>query len=262
MSIKFHFILINSFFLFSSIGFSQEKKLPAELKPFVAKGYEMYDFVEGDINGDNKKDAILILKSPGEDTAVDDDLKRPFLLLIRQQNGKLKLEKRTDSLVMCAHCGGVFGDPYQETKIFKNGFLISFYGGSNWRWGYDYTFTWNAAKQNWFLTKEHQLNYNSVAEEISTKESDIEADELGDIPIEKFNVDPAYKESKWEVIVTKAYFYTNPKTGSKPRKGYLLKGDKVSCTRILKNFVEVSFENKKEQFTEGYILKTDLQKIK
>ena len=64
------------------------------------------------------------------------------------------------------------------------------------------------------------------------------------------------------MIVVKAYFYDNPKLGTRPRKGYLLKGDQVTGIRHLKNFIEVSFENKKQEFTTGYILKTNLQQIR
>jgi len=254
-------IFFIAFLLYSANAEAQEKELPGELKPFLPKGYELLDFVEGDLNADQKKDAILILKAPGEDTAMDMDLKRPFLLLSRQADGKLKLEKRNDNLVMCKSCGGVFGDPYESVTIGKKGFSISFYGGSNWRWGYDYTFTYNAEKKNWFLTREQQTHYNS-SDPDTGKESDIEETELGIIPIEKFNVDPPHNESKWKVTAVKSYFYDSPKMGSKPRKGYLIKGDQVTAIRELTNFVEVSFQNKKEEFSSGYVLKSSLQKIK
>ena len=112
---------------------AQQKVLPDSLKSFLLQGYEMLDFVEGDLNNDKMPDALLILKDAGEDTNRTEDLKRPFLLLIRQNNGILKLAKRNDQLVMCRYCGGVFGEPYQETTIDQHGFTISFYGGSNWR---------------------------------------------------------------------------------------------------------------------------------
>lgn len=250
------------FFSFFSVVIAQEKVLPAELKPFVLKGYAMLDFTEGDLNADKQKDAILILKIPGEDTVTTDDLKRPFLLLIRRPDGKLKLEKRNDSLIMCCHCGGIFGDPYEAVTIQNNSFTVSFYGGSSWRWGYDYTFTYKSAKKNWFLTKEKQISYHNTEPEINIKEAIIEDDELGIIPLEKFSSDPPYEESEWNVVVAKAYFYSNPKIGSIPRKAYLLKGDHVTGIRHLKNFIEVSFENKDQEFTTGYILKSNLEKIK
>jgi hypothetical protein len=261
---KFLLVSFVSFFILSSTCLCQvkDKVLPGPLKSFVLNGYEMLDFIEGDLNGDKRNDAILILKISGEDTVATDDLKRPLLILVRQPDGKLKIEKRNDDLVMCRHCGGIFGDPYEGLELIKNGFSISFYGGSSWRWAYTYSFEFKPAKKNWYLIKEHQLSYHNTEPEINTKECDIETAELGIVPIEKFTSEPPYVESKWRVIVPKAYFYDNPKIGSKPRKGYLLKGDQVTGIRNLKNFIEVSFQNKKDEFTTGYILKASLQKIK
>jgi len=258
--------ILKSFFFFAIILFqldfcyAQPKELPVSLKPFLLPGYEMLDFVEADLNNDKKTDAILILKSPGEDSIMEQDITRPFLLLIKQADGKLKLKKRNDHLVMCKHCGGVFGDPYDNISVQKNSFTISFYGGSNWRWGYDYTFTYDLLKDDWFLTKEYQLSYHS-SDPDKTKESQIDQAELGSIKLEDFNVDPPYRETKWKVISDKAYFYDNPKLESKPRKGYLIKGDTATSYRELKNFVVITFQGKKETFTSGYVLKNNLKKI-
>ena len=242
-------------------GFSQSKKLPAEAKPFVIKGFEMMDYATGDLNGDKRPDAILVLKIKGEDTLVE-SADRPFIILIRQVNGKLKVEKRNDSMVMCRQCGGVFGDPYESTVIEKNGFSLNFYGGSSSRWSYEYSFSYNLAQKNWMLVKERQVSYSTFNPDKSMVEATIGAEELGDISVDNFNSEPPYSGEEWKVIAIKTFFYVNPRIGSKPRKGYLLKDDKVIAIRELKNFVEVSFENSKEQFTTGFILKKDLVKIK
>ncbi len=252
------FILANAAFS----GLSQSKSLPAEAKPFVVKGFEMLDYITGDLNGDKRADAILILKVPGEDTLTEDTLSRPLILLLRQPNGKLKQEKRNDNMVLCYHCGGVFGDPYEEGKISNNGFTLNFYGGSSWRWGYKYTFSYNAGKKNWLLSKEVQESFQSGDPENTTKEVNIGATELDGINFDNFNVNPAYDDSKWKVVAAKTFFFDSPGIGNKPRKGYLLKGNLVTGIRELKNFVEVSFQNSKEQFTNGYVLKKDLEKIK
>ena len=253
----FLFILANAAFQ----SFSQSKALPAEAKSFVLKGYEMMDYVTGDLNGDKRADAILILKVKGEDT-VNDDANRPFIILIRQPNGKLKSERRNDSAIMCYHCGGVFGDPYESTSIENNGFTLNFYGGSNDRWGYTYFFSYDAKTKNWALIKEKDVSYRSTDPENTTQETTIGAAELEGISIRNFNSSPAYNDDKWKVSAAKTFFYNDPRIGSKPRKGYLMKNDVVAGIRELKNFVEVSFENGNEQFTTGYALKKDLVKIK
>lgn len=238
---------------------SQEKILPAALRPFIPQGYEWLDFAEGYLDKDNKKDAILILKVIGEDSITTTDLQRPFLILIRQPEGNLKLEKRNDNLVMCRSCGGVFGDPYENTEIKNNGFTISFYGGSNWRWGYDYQFSYNPAKHDWYLTREKQISYLNTEPEINVKKTMIESDELELVSVSDFNIDRPFIQTKWKLACAKANFYDNPKKNSKPRKGYLVKNDTVTCIRILKNFIQVEYENKNGSYSSGFILRSCLQ---
>ncbi len=240
---------------------AQDKILPAEAKPFVLPNHEMLDYIIGDLNGDKKLDAILILRSLQEDTITDEDHDRPLLILIRQANGKLKAEKRNDNLVMCRQCGGVFGDPYDNTEIKNNGFTISFYGGSTWRWGYQYRFDYKPAKKDWYLVREKQESFQSGDPETTMKECIIEETELGEVPIAKYTDQTEGATSHWKVIADKSFFYDNPKIGSKPRKGYLVKGDKADAIRELKNFVFISFGDSKSRYSSGYILKKDLQKV-
>jgi len=256
--IIFLFTLVNAAFQ----AFSQSPILPEEAKPFVANGYEMLDYITGDLNGDKRADAILILRVPGEDTLLDDTPLRPLILLMRQPNGKLKQEKRSDNIIMCRHCGGLFGDPYEDTKIYDNGFTIDFYGGGNWRWSYQYTFSYSAAKKNWLLSKEMLGSFRADDPEMKMTEVNIGAAELEGINFDNFKPGTTYEDSRWKVTAAKTFFFDNPAIGNKPRKGYLLKGDVVTGIRKLKNFLEISFQNSKEHFTTGYVLKKDLIKIK
>lgn len=84
-------LLLLTISIFSANG--QTKSLPAEAKAFVPKGYEMMDYIAGDLNGDKKADAILILKIVGEENSTADESTRPLIILTRQANGKLKQEK-------------------------------------------------------------------------------------------------------------------------------------------------------------------------
>lgn len=236
---------------------AQNKSLPLEVKPFVLPGYSMLDYVAGDLNADSKPDGILILKQNNEDTSYG-ELNRTFIILIRQANGKLRETIRNDSAILCFRCGGVFGDPYEGIEIAKKGFGISFYGGSSWRWGLKYSFTYNPEKSNWYLAHQHEASYNSTDIENTEKNLDIDAKELKEISINDFNANAGFIQTKWKVISAKTFFYTQPKLGSKPRKGYLVKGDKISSYRVLNNFVEVYFENNKQQSSSGFILKKDL----
>ena len=239
---------------------AQAKKLPEEATAFLLPGYEMLDYITGDLNNDKKQDAILILKQNGEDTSYD-ELKRPLIILLRKADGKLQQEKRNDSAILCYRCGGAFGDPYEGIEIKRTGFNISVYGGSSWRWGLTYSFTYNAEKNNWYLTNEHQISYYSTEIESTEKKADISKEELGETPIESFSGNPSFTQTKWKVSAAKTFFYNNPKIGSKTRKAYLIKGNLVTSYRELKNFVQVYFENKKAQSSSGFILKKNLVKI-
>lgn len=243
-------------------GSAQEKPLPDELKPFLLQGYEVLDFITGDLNGDKKPDAILIQRIIGEDTLLEEDYIRPLMILVRQSNNKLKKVVRNDSAILCRRCGGVFGDPYESASIEHNGFSLYFYGGSAERWAYEYRFAWKSARQDWMLVFESQNTFNSLDPEMKITEVTIKEAELGPVSIKKFNSTPVYEDSRWKVIAAKTFFYTSPDLASKPRKGYLLKGNVVTGIRQLKNYIEVSFENDKSEFTYGYILRKDLHQIK
>ncbi|MEO7983639.1 MAG: hypothetical protein ABI688_06135 [Bacteroidota bacterium] len=241
----------------------QEVTVPDEARSFIAKGFEPLDYVTGDLNGDKKTDAILLLKQPGEDTFdIDAASIRPIILLIRQTDGKLKQVARNDKAIMCRQCGGVFGDPYSGTEIITNGFTLSFYGGSSWRWGTDYRFMYKPAKKNWYLVREAQTSFQSGDPERTTTNVTIEETELGEVPFEKVDNSYLSQEIQWKVKAVKTYFYDNPKLGSKPRKGFLLKGNSATGIRELTNFIELSFVDSKNNITTGFILRKDLEKVK
>lgn len=258
----FRIIFLSVISIISFVSYAQEKTLPAEATGFLPAGFELLDYVTGDLNGDKKEDAILLAKQPGEDSIMEEELKRPMIILTRQANGKLKQVFRNDNAILCRHCGGVFGDPYESISINPGSFEIIFYGGSSWRWGYTYNFKYNALKKNWYLASEKQVNFHSGDPEGTTKVSLVTAAELGEIPFSAFKSEPVYLDSRWKVKSDITYFYDNPDLASKPRKGYLLKGNIVVGIRHLKNFIEASYDNGKGTITQGYLLKKDLQPLK
>jgi hypothetical protein len=253
--------LLSLSLIFQLLVTAQTPELPAELKPFILPGHEVLDFQSGDINKDQRPDAIMVLKNPLEDSTWEEFMPRPFLVLIRQTNGTLKQVIRNDKAIMGRHEGGVFGDPYQSLNLYSGGFSISFYGGSNWRWVYEYDFRWNALRKQWMLFHESSGSFNSTDMEHTMKETEIEAVELGLVPFEKFSYEGLHQQGKWKVIAAKTFFYDNPKIGSPRRKGYLVRGNIVESTRQLTNFIEVSFDNGKD-ITSGFILKKDLAPVK
>jgi hypothetical protein len=238
---------------------AQDKILPNEAKQFVEMGYEMMDYITGDLNSDKKADAILILKAIGEDTLTE-EVKRPMLILLRQTDGTLKQERRNDNIILCRQCGGVFGDPYENVEINNNAFSIHFYGGSAWRWSREYRFKYDPKLKDWFIEQETESTYWNVDPDDTFNSIVIPAQETGIVSFEKYVRDDLenVQFTKWKVNVLKTYFYDTAKVNSKPLKAYLIKGDKIESYRETKNFVLVDYKNVKEKYTRGFIRKKDL----
>lgn len=244
---------------------AQNIAVPDELKSFIMPGYEVLDVVKGDLNNDKKQDYLLVLKTAGEDTISFDntvwDAHRPLLVITRQPNGTLKTVAVNNELIFCKNCGGVMGDPYQGLVIKPGEFTADLYGGSSWRWAETFTFRYDAVKKNWFLQTHKSTSFQSGDPEKTMNESVISRSEIGDITIEKFTTHYNADSSTWKVKSAKAYFYTNPLIGSKPKKAYLVKGNEFVSYKQFRNFVQCSFTNTKGTVTSGYILKKDLQLV-
>lgn len=260
------FLPVFAAFLLFTAARAQQTDIPAELKQFVKPGYEVLDFAKADLNNDKLGDYILILKKTGEDSLPAEneewEIPRPLLLITRKPGNKLSMAVENDELVLCKRCGGVFGDPYEGMLAKPGGFTINFYGGSSWRWAEEYSFVYDATKKNWFLQKHRSSYFQSGDPENTMKEAIIKRAETGDIGLQNFSLYYNADSSMYKVNVAKTYFYDSPDLKSKPRKGYLVKGDEVVSTQYFKNFIRCTFTNKKEEYTYGYILKKDLVLIK
>ncbi|MCS6991670.1 MAG: hypothetical protein NZL95_07390 [Chitinophagales bacterium] len=127
------------------------------LAPFAAENYSVLDSVRGDLNNDGLSDLLVVLRRNGEDTlsnVIEHPEKRPLLLLLRQQDGRLHLAARNDHVVYCYDCGGVLGDPYGSIAISGDSFTVEQYGGSAWRWSRTLTFRYFEQEENWFLWRD------------------------------------------------------------------------------------------------------------
>ncbi|GGI51700.1 hypothetical protein GCM10011425_29120 [Mucilaginibacter galii] len=169
--------------------------VPANLKGFVLKGYDVLDLTKGDLNRDNYPDAIMVLYKKGEEKTSDvisHPEKRPLLILICQPNKTYKLAGRSENAVYCVDCGGQMGDPFTGITI-KNGyFSVEHYGGSAWRWTRIVTFKYSALDKNWFLFKDGGERFYAIThEEVKTKVSTVK--NFGRVPFENFDI---YKDKK------------------------------------------------------------------
>jgi hypothetical protein len=250
---------------FSISSYAQEKILPAELKPFVLPKHEMLDFIKADLNMDGRADYVLILKQEGEDTLTFDnekwDAARTLLLIIRRPDNKLKLAVSNTDIVLCRHCGGAMGDPYMGIEAKAGEFTLDFYGGSSWKWGNTITFRYDKLKKNWFLQREIITSSHPEEDRYVESSSIIDRAEIGMVSLADYTAYYNRDTSDRRVIVAKTFFYESPNLKSKPRKGYVLKGDIVKSQKQFKNFIECTFQNAAGQFTTGYLLKKDLELV-
>jgi hypothetical protein len=245
---------------------AQSPDFPAELKPFVTKGYTALDFLKADLDADGRMDYILILKKAGEDTISFDnpdwDAQRPLLIITKQADGKLKKAVQNDELVMCKNCGGMMGDPYVGLETKPGQFSIDFYGGSSWRWSESYLFRYDKLKKDWYLQQHSFSSFQSGDPEHTTQEGAAKREETGDIALKNFNAYYNSDSNNYMVKSSKTYFYNSPDLKSVPRKAYVVKGNLVLSTKYFKNFIQCSFTNSNQQTTYGYILKKDLELVR
>lgn len=150
-------------------SFKQEvDNLPNELLEFVPKDYAVLDTVSGDLNLDELKDYILVLRKNGEDTLSDvsnHPESRPLLMVIRNEDKKLQLVRRNNNTVYCIDCGGVMGDPFIGVTIESGYFSVHHYGGSAWRWTRDITYQYSRKDNEWFLHKDSHTSFHATEPE-------------------------------------------------------------------------------------------------
>ena len=150
-------------------------KIPAEVAPFVESGTKAIALETADLNGDGRSDFVLVLeRSETKRDKYDFPInQRPLLILVRQTDKTLKLAGRSEKVVFCSTCGGVFGDPFAGVETGRNTFTVNLYGGSNWRWTENYTFNYSRLDKTWQLVRIesgsfHVFELNKVERKILT----------------------------------------------------------------------------------------------
>ncbi|TDW52200.1 hypothetical protein EV144_101888 [Flavobacterium sp. 270] len=169
------------------------------LKTFIPKDYEAINVAKGDLNLDEFNDVILVLRKSTEETTSNYNEnkpdKRPLLILLGQKNNTYKLAFKNDNAVYCIDCGGVFGDPFTGISIKKGFFSIEHGISGGHHWENISTFKYNKAKENWFLYKDHYLNYVLNSDTSDNAEAlVVDVDKLktvkdfGEISFQNFNI--------------------------------------------------------------------------
>jgi hypothetical protein len=168
--------------------------VPAEVRPFVPSADEATRAIaleSADLNGDGMKDYVLILEKG--DPPMDEDgfpkNQRPLLILLRGKDKKLTEAARSETVVMCSRCGGVFGDPFSGLEVGRNTFTVNHYGGSSWRWTANYTFKYSRIDKTWQLVRVEKTSFHTSEPEKVTRKIMTPPKDFGKVNIADF--DPA-----------------------------------------------------------------------
>jgi hypothetical protein len=124
-----------------------------DVDTFIPSGWKELGNAKGDLNKDGLEDEVVVAENvdyKNEDGALCNNYcPRKLLVLLQEKNGGYKLSAESDKAILLADEGGIWGDPYEGIKIENGFFLISFYGGSNWRWADSYRFRFQDG--GWFM---------------------------------------------------------------------------------------------------------------
>jgi hypothetical protein len=141
-----------------------DEDIPRELKKFIEPQTALISLDAVDLNGDRLSDYVLVLEKQKK-RPQDDDIEegqRPLLLVVRENDGSLKLAKRNDKIVFCSKCGGVFGDPFESIGVGPQTFSVNHYGGSAWRWSSSFKFNYSRRDKTWQLVKVEEVSFHAT----------------------------------------------------------------------------------------------------
>ena len=112
-----------------------------------SKSSQILDSINCDFNYDGINDIICI-------TEDSTDLSRTLFIFKGLDAKNFEVVERNDTLILKSYDGDIYGDPYSGMSYSKDGLIISFYGGSSWRWNDDYYYCYDLNAAEWFLFKE------------------------------------------------------------------------------------------------------------
>jgi len=148
MSFKYIFTLL---ILISFHSFCQS------ISSFFPKSSEVLLSINCDFNYDGIDDIICVT----EDTV---SLDRTLFFFKGLDFNNFKVVARNDTLIMRSYDGGMLGDPFYGMNYSEDTLIILFYGGTSWRWNYEYQYCYDRKNSEWFLFKEiyDLINLNNI----------------------------------------------------------------------------------------------------
>ena len=137
-----------------SVAKDVTEKVPAEILTFTDKGTTILDWKIADLNGDGLDDYLVVLEQDKKLAPdIQETLKRSLLIIIRQKDNSLKLEKRNNLAVACSTCGGrVDDDGFEEIKANKRSFSVKNHTmGTAYQTSDTYSFGYSRRDNTWQL---------------------------------------------------------------------------------------------------------------
>jgi hypothetical protein len=136
-----------------------------DIPKHIPKGFIMKAFVQGNLNGDEIEDVLLIAENPADKAAP-----RQVLILEGQKDATLKVGEVGAKAALCADCGGMMGEPFEGAEILKdNAFRLNFAGGSREKWRRSIDFQYDTNLKKWLSVRDEYNVYDSAKPENSTK---------------------------------------------------------------------------------------------
>lgn len=102
--------------------------------------------VEGDLNKDGIPDIAVVIEGI---TKTEEAAPRALIIAFGNKDKTYSLSIKAEKAVLRANEGGVWGDPFERISIERGSVLLSYYGGSNWRWYSSYRFRFQ--DKDWYL---------------------------------------------------------------------------------------------------------------
>ncbi|MGV3632329.1 MAG: hypothetical protein ACO1O6_14060 [Bacteroidota bacterium] len=160
------------------------------ISDFIPKGYSLLDSASGNLNPDNYKDMILVLKKNDEENTSDVNdhpERRPLLVLTGNADKGFSLAARNDNTVLCVNCGGMMGDPFAGLSMENGSFTVLHYGGSAWRWSKNLTYSYSKTAKTWMLTEIYTDSYHTSDPEKAEIKT-LTSKDFGKVSLEKFDI--------------------------------------------------------------------------
>ncbi|MES2545003.1 MAG: hypothetical protein V4548_08970 [Bacteroidota bacterium] len=183
------------FIVLTTIVFGQTKQ-KENLSDFLPKGYEIFEKIYGDLNNDNVKDCILIIKNTDKAKIVLDEYKhtvdrnRRGIVILLNRKGKYEIVVRNyDCFSSENEDGGIYMPPDLSLEIKKGKLYVNYGYGRYGYWcyifrirnsdfeliGYD-----SSSNRGPIVNKEISINFLTKKKRVRENKNENEEQESGD----------------------------------------------------------------------------------